>query len=396
MVKYDLDGTALWTWKPEQSTSFGSIYMVGVVARPDGGVSVAAGLSGTFDLDPDPDAELLAVTGSGGIAVVDLASDGAPTQATVIGRPVDGSSSLSVLPLGFAGDDRGNRYVGGYLSGQGSFDFDPAGGTPDTSRVPSAFLASYNAQVAYRWSFVIGKEKLFSTQQIRAFGVAADDQGVYLTGFFTGTHDFDPGPGVRSLTVPGTNSLAQGFAARYAPADGSLIWAQMFGNDEPDKGQAIVGDGLGGAFVAGAYTDTMRVSDRRFAIREIGKLFVARFGEMGRPLWTLVTGDTIGVEGSDGDTDYGIAYDGAGRVAVGGQFFSEQTFGGTRTFSQPSGGGFRSGEAQAFIALFARLRELLSAPLPSATPTSASRVAETATTGPKACARSPSHLAAMS
>src|SRR5262245_54881385 len=56
----------------------------------------------------------------------------------------------------------------------------------------------------------------------RGYAIAADSTGVYVTGDFEDTVDFDPGPG----TVNFTNvTPTDGFVAKYSPTR-TLIWAQ--------------------------------------------------------------------------------------------------------------------------------------------------------------------------
>ena len=58
-------------------------------------------------------------------------------------------------------------------------------------------------------------------------GIAVDkENNVYITGVFTDTIDFDPGPGVKYLNSDG-NSNGDAFAGKYK-ADGTLIWAESF------------------------------------------------------------------------------------------------------------------------------------------------------------------------
>ena len=56
---------------------------------------------------------------------------------------------------------------------------------------------------------------------------------VYTTGVFSGTADFDPGPGTFNLTSAGAHDV---FVAKYTAA-GALVWARRLGGSGADGGQ---------------------------------------------------------------------------------------------------------------------------------------------------------------
>src|SRR5687767_12090422 len=75
------------------------------------------------------------------------------------------------------------------------------------------------------------------------YSLAADDAGnVYAASHFSGTVDFDPGPGVSTLTSAGGSD---GYLAKYAP-DGSFLWVRNLGGSTDDVawGVATFGDAV--------------------------------------------------------------------------------------------------------------------------------------------------------
>ena len=63
--------------------------------------------------------------------------------------------------------------------------------------------------------------------------VATDSQGnVYSTGYFTGTVDFDPGPGTVLLSSFGGSEDV--FVTKVDPA-GNLVWAKVYGGAGADR-----------------------------------------------------------------------------------------------------------------------------------------------------------------
>lgn len=143
-------------------------------------------------------------------------------------------------------DPAGNTLVGG--SFEGSADFDP--GTGNTSLVSlggaDAFLAKYDATGTLLWVAQLG-----GTGAQRVTAVAADLAGnVYVSGGFTGSTDFDPGPAAAVLNSLGAED---GFVAKLSPA-GALLWARRFGGLEADVVQGIEVDATGRVFATGVFS----------------------------------------------------------------------------------------------------------------------------------------------
>lgn len=119
------------------------------------------------------------------------------------------------------------------------------------------------------------------------------DGNLIFAGAFSGTVDFDPGPGITSLT---SNAGTQGqfFLSKYNP-DGNLIWAIPFGStqygaqyftdnlrfDFDSNGDIIVGaayKGSGDMNPSGSITDTLKYTNTV-------NLFYAKFSTNGDLLW---------------------------------------------------------------------------------------------------------------
>nr|MCS3813874.1 gliding motility-associated-like protein [Mucilaginibacter sp. X4EP1] len=63
-------------------------------------------------------------------------------------------------------------------------------------------------------------------------GMVVDSQNnIYISGYFSGTVDFDPSPGVKNLTSNGGYDI---YVAEYKP-DGTLIWAESMGGTGLDQ-----------------------------------------------------------------------------------------------------------------------------------------------------------------
>jgi hypothetical protein len=114
-------------------------------------------------------------------------------------------------------------------------DFDPGPdislGTPYGN--DDIFLSMFDYNGNFLWAITLG-----STGNDWAQDVVFDEDngGVYLTGYFTGTVDFDPGPGV--VSVSSIISSIDAFVARYE-SDGSFDWVRTWGGIGVDEGMAV-------------------------------------------------------------------------------------------------------------------------------------------------------------
>jgi hypothetical protein len=145
--------------------------------------------------------------------------------------------------------------------------------------------------------------------------VATDAAGnVYVTGSFQGTADFDPGPGVVSVTSAGDDDV---FVAKYTPG-GALVWARQIGGAGSDVGLGIAVSPSGDVFLTGYFQGTVDFNpgtDTAFLTASgFTDAFVCRLDTDGRLVWARDLG-------GDGDTSgAGIALDAQGNVYTAGTF----------------------------------------------------------------------------
>ena len=159
---------------------------------------------------------------------------------------------------------------------------------------------------------------------------------VYSTGQFSGTTDFDPGPGVVNLTES-QNSFA--FLSKMDAA-GNLVWAKHIGGY---SGNALALDGQGNIYVAGTLDGTSDFDPNQgvMNLTSVGSrdACVSKLSATGNVYWARNVGSTAD------DFATAIAVDGLGNVFVGG------TFSGTADFD-PGAGTFNrntAGSADVFV-----------------------------------------------
>lgn len=138
----------------------------------------------------------------------------------VIGPDVTGTPTLKIYDMDV--DASGNIYTTGTF--KGTLDFDQsagivnltsAGGTQDI------FFAKYNSAGVLQWAKKIGGSNV-SGDEARAIAIDASSN-VYITGYYYGVVDFDPGAGIFNLDA-GTPTKGD-FFAKYNNS-GDLVWAK--------------------------------------------------------------------------------------------------------------------------------------------------------------------------
>ena len=126
-------------------------------------------------------------------------------------------------------DDDENVYVTGLY--EGIIDFDPGLDSLKMDATEhSIFIVKLNSDGELIW--VKSIKAIYSLGEDIA---VASDGSVYVTGFFTGTLDFNPGSGINELTSKGGSDI---FVLKL-DSDGNYIWARSIGGNSNDMGNQI-------------------------------------------------------------------------------------------------------------------------------------------------------------
>lgn len=211
---------------------------------------------------------------------------------------------------GVAFDADRKLYVTGTFSNTTTFGTDSlvAAGSTD------AFLLKLNGRGGTTWVGGIG-----GAGTDDAGGIATDADGnVFLAGAFTGTADFDPGPGTANLTAGATGRDA--FVAKYTPG-GDYAWANKIGGDNIDLARDVAVDSVGNVYVAGEFTGSATAGSA--TLNSVGgsrDLFVAKYRNGGN----FVLAKSMG--GSGIDIAYGLAVDSSQRIYLAGTFSAKADF----------------------------------------------------------------------
>lgn len=131
-------------------------------------------------------------------------------------------------------------------------------GTLDFNTGPGTFEMTATNSDPYVWKLDRDGHFIWSVQFEgvsfdQSRDVTLDKYGnVYSTGWFGDVSDFDPGPGTYLLISAGGDDKDDGFITKLSP-DGHFIWAASVGGKENDFGREVKVDRFGYVFITGNF-----------------------------------------------------------------------------------------------------------------------------------------------
>ncbi len=241
LSKYDAQGGLQWAFA--LGDTFKTDSAKGLWVGPDGNVVMGGQFSGSLDANPGPGTDLL-VGMADSIHWNSFFAKYSPTGqhlwAKRIGNPGQVSSIHQILV-----DDAGSILIVGSFKDQ--VDFDPGPGTTNLSTGGSeaGWIGKYDMNGNLLW---VSAFRPGGINKSVARSLVPDNHGNYfVTGYFTGTVDFDPGIANFNLT-----SLASedAFLLKLSSA-GQLEWAYRIGGSGFQSGTSLAYNGAGGVYVGG-------------------------------------------------------------------------------------------------------------------------------------------------
>ncbi|MDQ6761670.1 MAG: SBBP repeat-containing protein, partial [Bacteroidota bacterium] len=218
-------------------------------------------------------------------------------------------------------DKSGNVYTTGFF--QGTLDFDPGPGTFNLYN-GGVYIQKLNTSGNFLWA-----------KKVSAGGTPAitlDAAGnIYTTGGFSGTVDFDPGPGTFNLTTVTNSVYAQDIFVQKLDASGNFAWARSIGvkpdpNEPFTYSRSIAVDGSGNVYTAGEFGGTADFNPGAGTFNLVtnpsylGDVFIQKLNAAGNFVWARRVGSTGQDEGAD------IAVDASGNIFTTGSFTSPGSF----------------------------------------------------------------------
>ncbi len=239
IVKLSPAGTFLWSLQIKGS-GFDAIN--DLILDPSGNLYITGTFQGVADFDPGVNTYNLTSQGSADIFVLKLDPSGGFLWAFGIGSTALDVSSAIALGAG------GDLILTGHFFGP--LDFDPGPGVAGLVPIGSSdlFIANFSPSGAFNWVRQIGGPSLDASADL-----VTDLAGnILVTGSFTGTVDFDPGPGVFNLSsgLVGSDDI---FVTKFDGA-GNFLWANTFSRTSgpgSNHVNSIAVDGSGNVFTTG-------------------------------------------------------------------------------------------------------------------------------------------------
>lgn len=266
----------------------------------------------TMDFDPGPGIFELTAQGNACAFILKMDTSGNFVWAGAFTATSSTSRDIAV-------NGEGDIHVTGRFIDHADFDPGPdifeMTTTPEGE--PDIYVSKLDTDRNFVWAKALDGSRFFNDP----YGITLDDTGhVYTTGRFGETVDFDPGPGVFTLSAP---DMLKTYVSKL-DMDGNFVWAAEFGQG---NGHAVTVDGAGNLYTLGRFTGTADFDPgpgtfELTATYPYFAAFVSKLDPEANFVWAIQLG-----EGGDGSVGPGgFTVDGAGNVYVTGPFHGTVDF----------------------------------------------------------------------
>lgn len=300
--KLDSNGNFIWA---KQIGGSGFVDEPHLAIDGNNNVYTTAAFRGIIDLDPGIITFDFA-SNWWDIFIQKLDSNGNFVWAKTIG------GSESDIPKNIVIDNNNNIHIVGYFAG--TTDFDPGSGVFNLTCLgtsvgaDNAFILKLDDNGNFVWARDIGGA---TPHTIHAYGndIAVDINGnVYTTGDFTSTVDFNPGPGVFSLTAGGSRDMY----VQKLDVNGNFVWAKRMGQPGglwlgATEGVEIAVDLNSNIYITGNFSQTADFDPGldllTFTSVTYSDGFIQKLDVNGNLVWVKQIG---GASGADGGLDIAV------------------------------------------------------------------------------------------
>ncbi len=116
---------------------------------------------------------------------------------------------------------------------------------------------------------------------------------IYTTGYFFGTADFNPGPGINNLVSNGASDIF----IQKLDAAGNFLWAKSLGGNSYDYGNSVAVDNSGNVYLTGVFQNTVDFDPGFGTVNRtsngVGDIFVLKFDNSGNYVWSKQFGGVL-------------------------------------------------------------------------------------------------------
>lgn len=214
-------------------------------------------------------------------------------------------------------DASGNVYTTGYFEGIADFDPGPGSNQLVSHGRSDAFVTKVDKDGMLLWAHGIGGPARDEGMSL----VVDGDGNVYASGTFSGSVDFDPGPGMTAITSGGGTDV---FVVKFN-SQGIFQWVRTFGGNLNDYSYSLRRDTCGHIYVAGTFYSPSVDFDPGsgvFMLTSAGDfdIFILKLDLSGNFVWARKMG------GPGEDAVYSIAVERGGDICMTGEFEGTSDF----------------------------------------------------------------------
>jgi hypothetical protein len=237
--KLDAFGNFVWA---KQLGGADFDYSQSIALDASGNVYTTGWFEGKGDYDPGAGTCNLTSAGDFDIFISKLDATGSFVWAKRMGgTSFEVGNSINI-------DTSGNVYTTGNF--EGTADFDPGAGVYNLNAShKDIFISKLDASGDFIWAKRIG-----GSSDDTGISIDLDATGgVYYTGFFSNTVDFDPGTGTYNLSAMGDPDIC----ISKLDASGNFLWACRLGGISFELGMSIAFDASGYVYTTGNFLDVV-------------------------------------------------------------------------------------------------------------------------------------------
>ncbi len=308
-ITYSQGGDLMWA-QSVGGSGFDIVTGIPVTTDNAGNIYTAGVFKGSADFDPGPGVFNLSTTNRN-LFVQKVDNNGNFIWAKLV-------EITDYIVYEISIDDSGNIYISGHFLGSGDFDPGPGVFTLTSNGDSDIFILKLDANGDFLWAKSIG-----GTSEESCRNHAFDNAGnIYLLGGYSGSVDFDPGPGVYNLTA---SSSVDAYVLKL-DANGDFVWAKSTGGNASSSvfDRDIAVDGQGNVYATGDFYGTADfdpgVGVLNLTSNGGSEIFILKLNANGDLVWVKAIG------GSGGDRSTNIALDASNNVIISGGFSGQIDF----------------------------------------------------------------------